>query len=530
MLAAGSAVALVGLQRRADLNDCEGHVLDLSKGDGRVPVRVQAPNGLEDVLVRMHNLVLVDSAAAKVLGDGDLLQQILSHVPAWEVAARASGVSCSWRSIVHTTPQFWSSLVVVAASEKKPNAAIMRSATSRLPGHPDRTVTRHMHCGAVPLHPAELRRVPNLGWVHTLIVPGAVETVEDLPPMETVEKASPMTDCFAQAADVAAVCAYRFPSLRTLHFNLNKHGERDSLLEDLKTNGPSCYAALASFMAALPASLRCLDLPLLDEIYTGSWRSNNIWSLWDEIPRARLTRLRALNPLVVWKGPRLAPDSELGEVPYALDSKFPPALCRSLEAVVSGELPLRDGDGARVLARLPNLRRARFEISGATRHTLSELCEALKDHGKVEALYLLLSECESSTWGSVYAARGADSPWRCFGPLSEQLRELAVIGIDSEFTKGPVASVARKVLKELLPRTAVVIASHGTLSFDEHARDLEALPCPLARWILPGVLESWQLHETAGREPFLNSTDPQVLARLGRDRESQRQLEALGPL
>ena len=74
------------------------------------------------------------------------------------------------------------------------------------------------------------------------------------------------------------------------------------------------------------------------------------------------------------------------------------------------------------------------------------------------------------------------------------------------------------MLKKLLPKTAIAIAKHGTLSIDSHARDLEAMPQALARCILPHLLESWQLHRTAAADPLHNSTDPTVLAQLAAER------------
>ena len=310
--------------------------------------------------------------------------------------------------------------------------------------------------------------------------------------------------------------------MRTLSFNLNRHGKRDPLLqfgqtvrETLSTGflirkpviENAALRALKPWVAALPASLQCLDLPFLEEITTGFWRTGDEWALWDDLPLERLTSLKALNPLVVWKGPGVSPGSTTGEAPIMLED-FPDALCASLEAADGLADGIRDGDPSLILQRLPRLRRVRFDWDRPSRAALTELCAALLQHGHVESLFLRVSECE---WGGVLSVGRADSPWRAFAGLKDQLKELVLVGDECDFTKGPIASKVKQLLTRLLPRTAVVIATLGSLSFDEEGRDAEALPQPLARLILPHLLESWQMHPTAKNAPIHNSTGCTVL-------------------
>tara|TARA_B110001452_G_scaffold123606_1_gene102490 strand:+ start:201 stop:1841 length:1641 start_codon:yes stop_codon:yes gene_type:complete len=532
-LAVGAAVTIVGLQRRADLNGCQGHVLAGVKAE-RIPVRVSSPTGTEDVLIKLQNLQV--RAADSVLSDVDLLLLILECIPRWEQAEQLSRVSRLWRRTILESRQFWRSLVVVPACEAKPSATALNHVLSRRPGHADRTIVRHVHGGALPVHATELRRVPDLAWVETLIVPGAAELVDDGEPDCIDTYVTALTgeatqyyrylDRFAQAAEVALICAHHFPCLRTLSFNLNKHGKRDPLLQyGQRVQGApfpmpvpvienAALRALKPWMAALPASLQCLDLPFLEEIQTGSWRTADKWTLWDDLPLERLTSLKALNPLVVWKGPRMNPGSTTGEVPIALRD-FPDALCASLEAA-DGLTNIRHDDPPLILQRLPRLRRVLFNWCGGPSHAaLMELCAALLQHGHVESLFLHVSECE---WGGVLSVNRVDSPWRAFAGLKDQLKELVLVGDECDFTNGPTASKVKQLLRQLLPRTAVVIARLGSLSFDEDGADAEALPQPLARLILPHLLESWQMHPTAKGAPIHNSTDCTVRAQLEADR------------
>ena len=516
--AVATAVTIVGLQRRADLNGCQGHVLAGVKAE-RISVRVSSPAGTEDVLIKLQNLQM--RAANSVLSDVDLLLLILECIPRWEQAEQLSRVSRLWRRTILESCQFWRSLVIVPACEAKPNAAALNHVLSRRPGHPDRTIVRHVHGGALPIHATELRRVPDFAWVETLIVPGAVEVVDD--------DDTQYIDRFAQAAEVTLLCAHHFPRLRTLSFNLNKHGKRDPLLQlGQRVRGApfpmpapvienAALRALKPWMAALPASLQCLDLPFLEEITTGFWRTGDEWALWDDLPLERFSSLKALNPLVVWKGPGVSPGSTTGEAPIMLED-FPDALCASLEAADGLANGIRDGDPPLILQRLPRLRRVLFNWSAPSHAALTELCAALLQHGHVESLFLQVSECE---WGGVLSVGRTDSPWRAFAGLKDQLKELVLVGDECDFTKGPIASKVKQLLTQLLPRTAVVLATHGSLSFDEDGRDAEAVPQPLARFILPHLLESWQMHPTAKGAPIHNSMDCTVLAQLEAERRRE---------
>ena len=125
----GAAVTIVGLQRRADLNGCQGHVLAGVKAE-RIPVRVSSPAGTEDVLIKLQNLQM--RAADSVLSDVDLLLLILECIPRWEQAEQLSRVSRLWRRTILESCQFWRSLVIVPACEAKPNAAALNHVLSRL--------------------------------------------------------------------------------------------------------------------------------------------------------------------------------------------------------------------------------------------------------------------------------------------------------------------------------------------------------------------------------------------------------------
>ena len=259
--AVGAAVTIVGLQRRADLNGCQGHVLAGVKAE-RIAVCVSSPAGTEDVLVKLQNLQ-VQVRADSVLSDVDLLLLILECVPRWEQAEQLSRVSRLWRRTILESCQFWRSLVIVPACEAKPNAAALNHVLSRRPGHPDRTIVRHIHGGALPIHATELRRVPDLAWVETLVVPGAVEAVDD--------GDTPYIDRFALAAEVALICAHHFPRLRTLSFNLNRHGKRDPLLQFGQTVRGARGGRTAASTAQYSSSPQSLPSPPQGGHGRGAW-------------------------------------------------------------------------------------------------------------------------------------------------------------------------------------------------------------------------------------------------------------------
>ena len=159
MFVRGQFVTVTGLQSRAELNGCAGHVLGTAT-DGRLPIRVFSAEGgdvLCEVRVRLQNLAPRElEAYGQVLESTALLGEILIHIARWEQSGRASGVSKLWRHTVLCRPQHWQHIVLVPEGQHKPSAREMAGKLQRLPTSSNYDVHRHLHSGALPVWPAEL--------------------------------------------------------------------------------------------------------------------------------------------------------------------------------------------------------------------------------------------------------------------------------------------------------------------------------------------------------------------------------------
>ncbi len=112
-----------------------------------------------EVVAGVQSLELHPSdVSAKVLGDRNLLELILTHLERWECAGRASGVCHLWRRAVIESPHHWRHVVIVPTGRVKPSARTMRDPVKCLPISREHDFIRHVHQGALPVLPDELGR------------------------------------------------------------------------------------------------------------------------------------------------------------------------------------------------------------------------------------------------------------------------------------------------------------------------------------------------------------------------------------
>jgi hypothetical protein len=196
---------------------------------------------------------------------------VWSHIEPWRRWGVFRRVARDWARGVREDPAAWRFIVLGAS---KPAVAALSASASRLPGTdwpPDMggpigtksaslreyewrfgervaalgVMARCVAEGAIPLTASELRRIPDLAWVQTLVVADDVDNLT--------------------LADLRRLCGTRLPGLQALHFDLREL----SLEANTMRSVPPCEVAAEkwhvlgewlSASSALPRTLRVLNV------------------------------------------------------------------------------------------------------------------------------------------------------------------------------------------------------------------------------------------------------------------------------